>query len=62
VNEIAEETGLEVEVVDIDANPDMAESYDVLSIPTLLVVEDAKELARHTGVAPKSKILANLGL
>ena len=62
INEIVEETGLELEVVDIDDNPDLAESYAVQSIPTILLVEDAAEIARHTGSAPKSKILANLGL
>ncbi len=62
IEEIAEETGLELEAVNIDDNPGMAETYNVLSIPTVLVVEDAVELARHTGVAPKTKILANLGL
>lgn len=62
VTAIAEETGLELEVVDIDDNPDLAESYGVQSIPTILLVEDAAELSRHTGSAPKSQILANLGL
>lgn len=62
VKKVAEETGLEMEVIDIDANPDLAESYGVQSVPTILLVEGGAELARHVGAAPKSAILANLGL
>ena len=62
VEKVSEETGIEVEVIDMDKNPDLAESYGVQSIPTLILVEGAKVIARHSGSAPKSAILANLGL
>ncbi len=62
VKQAAEQAGLEVEEVDIDKNPDLAELYGVQAIPTILLVEGGQELARHTGSAPKSAILANLGL
>ena len=62
VKKVAEEAGLELEIVDIDDNPGLAESYGVQAVPTILLVEDAVELARHTGAAPKSAIQASLGL
>jgi thioredoxin 1 len=62
VQKISEETGIEVEAVNIDNNPDLAESYGVQSIPTLILVEGGKEIARHSGSAPASKIKSSLGL
>lgn len=66
VNKISEELGIEVEVVDIDKNPELAAAHAVQSVPTLLLVESDDgveyEVARHIGASPKSTILANLGL
>ncbi len=62
VKKVAEETGLELETVDIDLNPDLAESYGVQAVPTILLVEGGAELARHVGSAPASAIKASLGL
>lgn len=62
VDKVAAETGIEVESIDIDDNPDLAESYGIQSIPTLVLVDGAKELARFTGSAPADRIKASLGL
>lgn len=35
--------------VDIDAEPNIAAEYDILSIPTLLVFKNGQEVERHFG-------------
>jgi thioredoxin 1 len=59
---ISEETGVPVQEVDIDLHRDMVEYFSVQSVPTLILLEDDKEIARHQGNSPKRQILANLGL
>jgi thioredoxin 1 len=63
VKAISEEYDLNLRIIDIDEQPDMAEYFSVQSIPTLvLTTEDDREIGRQIGNAPKSQILANLGL
>ncbi|WP_050696591.1 MULTISPECIES: thioredoxin [Eubacteriales] len=59
VDEIAEEghEGLKVCKVNIDEQPELAQQYQVMSIPTLLVLKDGVEAASSVGTKPKAKIL-----
>lgn len=45
-----------VERVDIDAQSDVAQAHGVMSIPTLIVFKDDKEVKRFTGVSSESDI------
>lgn len=36
-------------VIDIDERPDLAEQWRIRVIPTLVLVEQGQEMARHTG-------------
>lgn len=38
--------------VDVDENPELAQRYGVMSIPTVLLLEDGKEVDRKVGVMP----------
>ncbi len=38
--------------VDVDENPELAQRYGVMSIPTVLLLEDGKEIDRKVGVMP----------
>lgn len=38
--------------VDVDENPELAQRYGVMSIPTVLLLEDGKETDRKVGVMP----------
>ena len=38
--------------VDVDENPELAESFNVSSIPTLILFKDGKPVAQRTGGAP----------
>ncbi len=48
----------EVEVVkiDIDRNPELADRYDVMAVPTLVLMSDDREVARFVGLTPLEKI------
>ncbi len=61
VHEIAEEVpNITVAKINVDEQPELAQAYDVMSIPTLIVLENGAVKARATGVRPKAAILSML--
>lgn len=58
IDEIAEEmqNSIKVGKVNIDENPDLAEKYEVMSIPTFLIIKNGQEVGRTIGVQPKEEI------
>ena len=61
VEEIAEENPQYlVGKVNIDKEPELAEKFHVLSIPTLAVIKDGKVISQSVGARPKAEILAML--
>lgn len=63
VDEIAEEyKSIKVGKINVDECPELAVSFGVVSIPTLVVVKDGKELTRIVGYRPKEDILEELGV
>jgi thioredoxin 1 len=44
--------------VDIDENGDIAQKYNVMSIPTLILFSDGKMVKREVGAKGKAQILA----
>jgi len=59
VEQIANENPqLKVMKVNIDQEPELAQSFRIMSIPTLVVVKDGHETRRAVGVLPKAEILA----
>jgi thioredoxin 1 len=58
VDEIAEEsTGKVVGKVNVDEQPELAQSFGVMSIPTLIVMKSGKVAAKSVGVKSKQAIL-----
>ncbi|MDO5716088.1 MAG: thioredoxin [Tissierellia bacterium] len=59
IDEVAEEMQGQVLVgkVNVDQEQDLAKTYHVMSIPTLVVYKDGKEINRSVGVVPKEDIL-----
>ncbi|WP_373217216.1 thioredoxin [Ruminococcus sp. 5_1_39BFAA] len=55
IDELAEE-GYAVGKVDVDQEPDLAQQYQVMSIPTLLVFKGGKEVNRMVGLTPKNTL------
>lgn len=61
VDEIAaERPDVKVCKVNVDEEPELAQTFGVASIPTLVVMRDGRALRQSVGVRPKSDILAML--
>ncbi len=59
VEEIAGEvTDAKICKVNVDEQPELAEKYNVMTIPTLIAIKDGIEVKRSVGVKPKDQILA----
>ena len=43
--------------IDVDTNTDLSAQYGVRGVPSLLLVENGKEVSRLTGVQSKEQIL-----
>jgi thioredoxin 1 len=61
---IAQERADELRVVkvNIDEEPDLAQRYGVMSIPTILLFKDGEPAAAAIGAQPKSMLEKTLGL
>lgn len=46
--------------VDVDAEPDLARRYDVMSLPTLLVFSDGELVLRLVGARGRGRLLEDL--
>lgn len=62
VEQVAEETIDTVKVgkVNVDEEPELAQQFRVMSIPTLVVMRDGKVVETSVGVKPKQAILSML--
>jgi len=51
---------LTVAKLDIDANPETARNFQVMSIPTMIVFQDGKPVKQIVGAKPKAALLTDL--
>lgn len=60
--EIEEEQGDKVKLVKVNINfdPELAEKYGVMSVPTLVFFGDGEEKSRLTGAVKKSEIVSEI--
>ncbi len=59
IDEVADEiTGAKVVKVNVDEQQELAEKYNVMSIPTLVVMKDGQEVKRSMGFIPKEAVKA----
>ena len=56
----AERDDIKTGKVDVDQNMALAQQYQVMSIPTLILFRDGKPVNRIVGAVPKEEILAML--
>ena len=62
VDEVADETdSVKVCKVNVDDEPEIAMKYGIMSIPTLLVVENGEVTGKSEGAVPKEEVLALIG-
>ena len=58
IDQIAHEApSVKVMKVNIDQEPELAQAFGIMSIPTLVVVKDGREVNRSIGMQQKSAIL-----
>jgi thioredoxin 1 len=59
IDKIAEERGDKVKVckVNVDENHELAEKYEIMTIPAFIIVKNGAETGRTIGVQPKEDIL-----
>jgi thioredoxin 1 len=61
VEEIARERpDIKVGKINVDENPELASRFGIMSIPTLVVMEEGRIVNRAMGARPKNSILALL--
>ena len=61
LDEIAEEReDIKVCKINIDEEPELASEFQIMSIPSLMVMENGKVISSSVGAKPKAQILAML--
>ncbi|HIZ47509.1 MAG TPA: thioredoxin [Candidatus Gemmiger excrementavium] len=54
----AEHNEFKVGKINVDEEPELAARFQIMSIPTLVVIKNGQVVQRATGARPKSQILA----
>lgn len=61
VDQIADErSDIKVGKIDVDEQPELAQQFRIISIPTLVVMKDGQIANKAVGAMPKEEILALL--
>lgn len=55
-----ENVNIKVGKINVDENPTTAVKYDIMSIPTILVIREGKVLKKFVGLTDKGEILKSL--
>ena len=62
VHEIADERGdVTVGKINVDNDPELAQEFGVMSIPTIVILKNGVEASRAVGVRSKQQLLDMLG-
>ena len=56
IDELSEDRSLEVVKIDIDNNEDLVKEFGILSVPTIVLLKDNKEVARNIGFIRKNDL------
>ena len=57
IDELSEDRSLEVVKIDIDKNEDLVKEFGIMSVPTIVLLKDNKEVARNIGFIRKNDFL-----
>lgn len=50
--------GVKIVKIDVDECPNLARSFGIMSVPTLLLFKDGKEISKTNGFMPKEELVA----
>lgn len=53
-----EQDDIAIGQINVDENPQTAQTFEVMSIPTFIIFKDGKVAKRLTGAMPKAKLVA----
>ena len=53
----SDRAGIKVVKIDVDECPNLARNYGVMSVPTLFLFKDGKEVSKQNGYMPKEELL-----
>ncbi|MBQ7352326.1 MAG: thioredoxin [Clostridia bacterium] len=60
VEKIAEEKGIKLAKVDVDQNEELIKKFRIMSIPTLKIFKEGKEISSLVGLVSEAKILEQI--
>jgi thioredoxin 1 len=62
LEEISDEHAEKIRIakVNVDLSPDLARSFNVMSIPTMIMFKDGEEVARFVGAKAKHQLVDDL--
>ena len=60
VSPLIDEIAGEIDTVKVDEQPELAEQFGIMSIPTLVVMKDGKVVNKRTGAGSKQQIMSML--
>ena len=49
--------GVKIVKIDVDECPNLARSFGVMSVPTLILFKDGKEVSKENGFIPKEELV-----
>ena len=55
-----DEKNIKVVKVNVDEEPDLAEQYNIMSIPTILIFKQGKNTKQFVGLTPKEELVKEL--
>ena len=57
VDKVVEDNNLKLAKVDVDNNHELVKQFGIMSVPTLVVFKDGKQIATSSGVVSEDRIL-----
>ena len=61
MNEIAEtREDIKVVKIDVDKNAELAEKYEIMSIPTIIIMKNGQVVNKYVGLTSKEELLSNI--
>lgn len=53
----SDRVGVKIIKIDVDECPNLARSFGVMSVPTLILFKDGKEVSKESGFMPKEELV-----